>query len=48
MYNLNERFATLTDEEMTSIDGGYDPVGLFSLCYALGYALGKIAKHYWG
>lgn len=48
MYNLNENFNSLSENEMMSIDGGFNPVGLFALCLALGYAVGKITKYYYG
>lgn len=41
-------FCELSPEEMQKIDGGLDPVGLFGLMLALGYAVGKITKYYFG
>lgn len=41
-------FQEMSVDEMQMIDGGVDPVGLFGLMLALGYAVGKITKYYFG
>jgi hypothetical protein len=35
----------MSADEMQKTDGGLDPVGLFGLMLALGYAVGKITKY---
>lgn len=38
-------FCEMSADEMQNVDGGLDPVGLFGLMLALGYAVGKITKY---
>lgn len=38
-------FCEMSADEMQKTDGGLDPVGLFGLMLALGYAVGKITKY---
>ncbi len=37
-------FCEMSADEMQNVDGGLDPVGLFGLMLALGYAVGKITN----